>query len=238
MQKAMSKETFYFSHDYNSRTDDKIKKLIRKHGMCGYGTFWAIVEDLYNNANALQADYDCIAFDLRTDSNLIKSIINDFDLFIIEGDSFGSESIERRLDERNKKSETARQTAFKRWNKNKADAKAMQTHSKGNAIKDSKVKYKKVKENIFIAPSIDEVKKYFKDNGYKEESAIKMFNSYSVANWIDSKGNPVKNWKQKSINVWFTPENKTTDKTEKLDMFGKPRPSNQYALVNNKWTVL
>ena len=31
---------------------------------------------------------------------------------------------------------------------------------------------------------------------------------------------------------------KPINPNEKLDMFGKPRPSNQYALVNNKWTVL
>lgn len=69
---------------------------------------------------------------------------------------------------------------------------------------------KKVKKdkNIFIAPVLDEVKNYFKENGYKEETAIKFFQSYSVANWVDSKGNKVKNWKQKAINVWFKDENK------------------------------
>jgi len=74
---AMSKDTIYFSHDYNSRSDDKIKNLIRKHGVAGYGIFWCIIEDLYNNANALRLDYDCIAYDLRTDCDIIKSIIND-----------------------------------------------------------------------------------------------------------------------------------------------------------------
>ena len=41
----MPKDTFYFSHDYNARNDEKIKRLIRKHGMQGYGVFWSIVED-------------------------------------------------------------------------------------------------------------------------------------------------------------------------------------------------
>jgi len=45
----MPKDTYYFSHDYNCRNDEKIKRLLRKHGMCGYGIFWSIVEDLYNN---------------------------------------------------------------------------------------------------------------------------------------------------------------------------------------------
>lgn len=141
----MSKDTFYFSHDYNARSDDKIKRLIRKHGMSGYGIFWTIIEDLYNNANALRADYEGIADDLRADSDIVKSIINDFDLFVFENGSFGSVSIEKRLDERNEKSEKARQSAFKRWDKIKIDANAMRTLCDGNAIKDSIVK--DIKEN-------------------------------------------------------------------------------------------
>ena len=61
----MSKETFYFSHDYNARNDIKIKRLIVAHGYEGYGIFWALIEDLYQNANALPLDFDCIAYDLR-----------------------------------------------------------------------------------------------------------------------------------------------------------------------------
>ena len=39
--------------------------LLRKHGMIGYGIYWAIIEDLYNNANALRLDYEGIAFEYR-----------------------------------------------------------------------------------------------------------------------------------------------------------------------------
>ena len=110
----MSKDTFYFSHDYNARNDSKIKKLLSKHGYLGYGMFWAIIEDLYNNANALRTDYDGIAFDLRITTEQAKSIINDFGLFEFDGDYFGSKSVERRLNERNEKSLKARQSAFNR----------------------------------------------------------------------------------------------------------------------------
>lgn len=142
----MAKETFYFSHDYNARNDIKIKKLILKHGFCGYGIFWAIIEDLYNNANALPLDYDCIAYDLRTDSETIKSILNDFELFEIKDGYFGSLSVKRRLIQRNQKSEKARQSALNRWNSKNSDANALQTQYDGNAIKESKVKEIKEKE--------------------------------------------------------------------------------------------
>ena len=150
----MAKDTFYFSHDYNSRADEKIKLLIRKHGILGYGTFWAIIEDLYNNANALRTDYEGIAFDLRTDKNKVESIINDFDLFIVENGSFSSKSVERRLNERYEKSNKAKQSAQSRWKNQPSNANGMRTECErinisceGNAIKESKVKESKVKEN-------------------------------------------------------------------------------------------
>jgi hypothetical protein len=59
----MADNSYYFSHDYNARSDPKIKKLLARHGVAGYGIYWAIIEDLYNNANALRT---------HSDSNAIK----------------------------------------------------------------------------------------------------------------------------------------------------------------------
>jgi len=134
------KETYFFSHDYNARTDVKIKNLIRKHGMLGYGIYWSIVEDLYNNANALQTNYESIAYDLRIDENVAKSIINDFDLFVINNGLFGSLSVQSRLDKRAEKSKRATDSANIRWGNN---ANAMQTQSDSNALKERKGKENK-----------------------------------------------------------------------------------------------
>jgi hypothetical protein len=147
----MPKDTFYFSHDYNARNDEKIKRLIRKHGMQGYGVFWSIVEDLYNNANALRTDYEGIAYDLRSDSDLVASVVNDFDLFIFNGDYFGSNSVEERLEQRNDKSAKARKSASYRWD----NANAMQTQSDSNAKKERKGKEIKGKEIKEINISFD-----------------------------------------------------------------------------------
>jgi hypothetical protein len=147
----MPKDTFYFSHDYNARNDEKIKRLIRKHGMQGYGVFWSIVEDLYNNANALRMDYEGIAYDLRSDSDLVASVVNDFDLFIFNGDYFGSNSVQERLEQRNDKSAKARKSASYRWN----NANAMQTLSDSNAKKERKGKEIKGKEIKEINISFD-----------------------------------------------------------------------------------
>ena len=143
----MAKDTFYFSHDYNARNDAKIKKLISKHGFLGYGIFWAIIEDLYNNTNVLPTDYESIAFDLRTDHDTILSIINDFDLFVFDGKNFGSLSIQKRIDERNEKSKKARESVLKRWKNKEIDTNVLPTNNDSNTIKERKVKENKVNES-------------------------------------------------------------------------------------------
>jgi hypothetical protein len=205
----MPKDTFYFSHDYNSRNDEKIKKLIRKHGMQGYGIFWAIVEELYNNANALHLDYDGIAFDLRTESEIIKSVLHDFDLFVFNGDNFGSLSVQNRINNRQDKSQKARDSAYSRWNKNKIDANAVQTQSDSNAIKERKGKEIKGKESKESKPSIDEFLSFCKDDMIKnginfslyEYSLKSKFSSWVENNWKDGNNKPIKSWKSKIRNT-------------------------------------
>ena len=145
----MKENTFYFSHDFSARVDQKVKRLLMRHGMLGYGVYWAIIEDLYQNANAMRTHYESIAFELRVDCELIKSVLHDFELFVFDGDHFGSLSVERRMQERVNKSVKARQSAFKRW----GDANALRTHSEGNAIKERKVKEKKRKESKLNIPA-------------------------------------------------------------------------------------
>ena len=57
----------------------------------------------------------------------------------------------------------------------------------------------------FNPPTLKEVEDYFYQNGY--QNARKAFEYYSVANWHDSSGKPIKNWKQKMQGVWFREEN-------------------------------
>jgi hypothetical protein len=196
----MGKQTFYFSHDYNARNDEKIKELIFEHGMEGYGIYWSIIEELYLNANVLHLKYERIAFELRSDLNRIKSIINDYDLFVFSGENFGSLSVQKRLEERAEKSKKATESVNKRW----SNTNVLRDEYESNTIKESKIKEKKV----INTPLIDEVILYFNENGYTKESAIKAFHYYEENDWKDSRNNQVKNWKQKMQGVWFKDENK------------------------------
>jgi hypothetical protein len=73
--------------------------------------------------------------------------------------------------------------------------------------KEKKRRKKKVDKD-FIPPSIEEVKTYFEENGYTLDAAERAYKYYQSANWNDRGGNPVKNWKQKMIGVWFKDEYK------------------------------
>ena len=59
----------------------------------------------------------------------------------------------------------------------------------------------------FVPPTIKMIKDYSTEKGYSID-AQKVFNYYDVSNWVDSKGNKVRNWKQKVLSVWCKPENK------------------------------
>ena len=50
----------------------------------------------------------------------------------------------------------------------------------------------------FTPPSLEEIKQYITENNINVD-ANQFFNFFDVANWIDSKGNKVKNWKQKLL---------------------------------------
>lgn len=98
----------------------------------------------------------------------------------------------------------------------KAHQKHIQKHSSSTAVINKHRNIEHINhrtEKVFSPPSIDEVISYFQEKGYFEEVAKRAFEYYSVANWVDAKGNQVKNWKQKMNSVWFKPENKKQNST-------------------------
>lgn len=57
------------------------------------------------------------------------------------------------------------------------------------------------------SPTLEEFKKYFFENGFDPVVAERAWNGYVAADWHDTNGKKVLNWKQKCQNVWFRPEN-------------------------------
>ena len=134
----------YFSHDSNARSDNKIIALRMKYGWEGYGLYFALIEKLADSpCYKLPQDYNALAYDLRADNAKIRSIVNDFGLFEIteDGNFFYSNSLLKRMQFKDEKSIKARESANKRWEKEKlkkqmqsdGNSDVMRTHSECNA---------------------------------------------------------------------------------------------------------
>ncbi len=178
------KKTFYFSHDYNARSDPKLIKLRVKYGMEGIGVYWCLIEMLYEQGGEIKTeDIETIAFELRIQHELLNSIIKDFNLFKINSKNFYSASVKNRLTTQKNITKKRKEAALRRWksiNKDDANAmqmqcnsntNAMQTQCNSNAIKrkESKVKESKVNK---VSYEHKEVSNEHKETKYKHKEDI------------------------------------------------------------------
>lgn len=81
--------------------------------------------------------------------------------------------------------------------KPKADLGKSKHSNTDNKPANNTVNRKNIKKE-FIPPTLEEIQQYCKERKNNVDSK-KFFDYYEADNWIDSKGNPVRNWKQKVI---------------------------------------
>lgn len=190
------KETYYFSHDYNSRNDRKMQRLLMQKGVEGIGIFWCIVEMLYEEGGSmLLSECERIAFELRTDCERIKFVLLESELFENDGKTFWSNSVIDRLNKRKEKSVKAKESADKRW----AYANALRLECDGNAIKDRKRNEIEIEKDKFsfeflkdepISLIFDEWFKFKQnskdkfDNQASVEASFKILKNYSKNNIV------------------------------------------------------
>lgn len=132
-RKAKAKTTNYFMHDSNARNDERIVCLRMIHGAEGYGVFFMLLERMMEETNYMSIkDYNTIAYDLRVDAALVKSVVEDFGLFIFteDGKYFYSERFTQRMELkdsiRKQRSEIGKKGNMRRW----GAAQATQTPAK------------------------------------------------------------------------------------------------------------
>ena len=68
--------------------------------------------------------------------------------------------------------------------------------SDSDSDRESDIKKKTIQKK-FEPPTLEEVKAWFIENGSTAEAGAKAWQYYTDGNWCDSKGSPVKNWRQK-----------------------------------------
>lgn len=140
----------YFSHDYNARNDRKLVALQMKHSLAGLGAYWALIEMLYEEGGSIPFDCERIAFEMRTQSEFIKSVLEDFNLFEIDGTTVTNLAVTKRLKLRKDKSAKAKKAAAVKWKNHHANAKRTQSESDADAmlIKVNKIKEKELKKEL------------------------------------------------------------------------------------------
>lgn len=90
-----------------------------------------------------------------------------------------------------------------------------------NSIEEKEIYKEKEK---FKKPTLEEVQKYCEERNNDVDSQ-KFYDYYEISHWLDSKGNKVKNWKQKVITwekhqkeeklpTWFSNKNSVQEMTE------------------------
>lgn len=160
----------YFPHDSNARNSDKMIRLRMVHKAAGYGVYFMILERLREEATYMSVrDYNMIAFDLRVDASLVKSVVEDFGLFVVtpDGNYFYSESFNERMavkDEKSRKrAEAGREGMRKRYEKGEDVTKPSE---KGNNVitnlpqnGNKKSKEKDIYPPLYIPPLQDDEEK-------------------------------------------------------------------------------
>jgi hypothetical protein len=176
----------YFPHDFKARSDKKIISLMMKSGLEGVGAYWCIIEMLYEEGGyLLRSEYDRISFELRCSNDLVKQVVEGFDLFNFEGDNFTSKSVQKRLKEREEKSQKARNSVEKRWKTNEGDTTVLQTNNECNTIKEKKRKEKEINKRKFgdsVFLSKDEYDKLVLAHGViKTQKFINVLDNYKCS---------------------------------------------------------
>jgi uncharacterized protein YdaU (DUF1376 family) len=105
----------WFKHDFYTCNDHKMQKLDFKYPIIGYGIFFKVVEILYQNDGKIEYDLDFISHSLNYKKEIVLSVLNDFDLFVIQDDFLFNKRVTRSILEITEKSQKARASANKRY---------------------------------------------------------------------------------------------------------------------------
>lgn len=125
-----------------------------------------------------------------------------------EDGKYFNRRMEQEIEKRDAHCQRQRENITKRWNKENASSGTPDGNTvvlplgngneNGNGKDNSPISEKKRKTKSFTPPTLEEVEAYAKERG-RPELAQQFFEYFTVGNWIDAKGQPVRNWKQKFL---------------------------------------
>ena len=105
----------WFKHDFYTCNDNKLQKLEFKYPIVGYGIFFKIVELLYQNDGQIEYDLEFISHNLNYDKEVVRAVLNDFNLFVIDDEVLTNNRVLKSIAEITEKSQKARASALRRY---------------------------------------------------------------------------------------------------------------------------
>lgn len=135
----------YITHDSNARNSKKMLRMREKlgpiNGPAAYGIYWMLIERLRDEENYIsELDYSMLAFDFRCDTELLRSVVEDFELFDIsdDGRTFWSHGLEERMALMESRSAAGRKGAAAKHNKKMEEEDSGKTSGKTDILPEAK----------------------------------------------------------------------------------------------------
>ncbi len=222
-----TKKAFFFSHDSNARNDEKIINLRMQHGAEGYGVYFMLIEMLLESTDyRLGTQYPALAFNLRVDREVVRSVVEDFGLFQLSEDSasFYSQSLNERMKPLEQIREKRRRAGIRSGEVRRAKAAGKSTKKKlaSNFHKDvdkEKDKDSPVADLIafdtdaFIPPTETELNKYCLDNKMDIDTGL-FVDFYQSKGWMVGQ-NEMKDWRA-ALRGWYRNESLKPNRKQQL----------------------
>lgn len=214
----------WFKHDSDASIDAKLQILLLDYGAKGYGLYWYCVELIAQGVNE-----NNITFELEHDARIIARNLNlsvqetkdmmekmiELKLFSIsQNRKLACYALAKRLDQSMTSNEKMRKLiADIKVNHDAVMTKSIEDHDKVmqeekriEEIREEENRTDENKESVekkpkrFIPPTLEEIDTFIKTNNLNVNAKY-FLDYFTDGNWVDSKGNKVKNWKQK-LRTW------------------------------------
>ena len=162
MARSYAKDSYYFPHDYNARSDPKIMALRAVYGAEGYAVYFMLLEIMREQPSyRLTVNkylWDTLSMQLGIDGAKIKHIVEDCctefsdggkPLLVNDGESIYSLSLLRRMEAMDKQNEQKKRAAEARWHRDGSgrNADALREQSKEDKTIEDKTKEEKTKQD-------------------------------------------------------------------------------------------
>jgi len=167
---------YYFKRDDNARRDPKMSRLRRVKGMKGIGIYWCLIEIMHEQGGEISMEeITSIAFELQEDEINIKSVLLEFDLFVIHPYGFGNTRVLQSLEEREKKSKNGKKAVNSRWKNKKPenqqdDTDVLPKTYVRNTIREEKI----IEDNTLKDKSLDSLIKFYQDSILKDQISMSI----------------------------------------------------------------